>query len=160
MTEEINGMSSNEPLNDKDLIALMDVYSKEWIHRDSLFWVQIFKFFYATLIVTIIPNLENSSWFNFSSVPRCLFRVIALLMSGLFLYLGLAAGKRLEAIRDTYGDLSKKLKPGYNKYEIKDLHFKLFGHDIPVFGCHTSKLIVYTMFLLLVLVNFILMGYS
>ena len=41
----------------QDLLALMQIYLSEWMHRDELLWKQVFKYFYATLFVLFLPNI-------------------------------------------------------------------------------------------------------
>lgn len=38
-----------------DMLQLMDIYLREWEHRDSILWDQSFRFFVAALVVMILP---------------------------------------------------------------------------------------------------------
>ena len=54
LDEEENNNKTD--IGNEQIIALMSVYLSEWEHRDELLWTQVFKYFYATLVVIILPN--------------------------------------------------------------------------------------------------------
>lgn len=45
---------------DEDMIIdLLNIYLQEYIHRDNLMWSQTYKFFFASLIIMLLPNLTE-----------------------------------------------------------------------------------------------------
>lgn len=91
------GFQLNE-LNVENALNLMNIYLSEWEHRDTLFWSQIFKYFYATLVVLFLPNIASYIQVNLPSFPAITFPVVAFIMSLVFLYVSIGYSKRLEAI--------------------------------------------------------------
>lgn len=91
-----------EEFEKQDILCLMDVYLNEWIHRSDVLWGQTFKYFYATLVVLFLPNLAEHLEISLPKVPVLLFPIIALILSGAFLYATIGYCKRLEASGKTY----------------------------------------------------------
>jgi len=114
---------NSRELKDKDVIALLDVYLKEWMHRDQLMWTQLFRYFYASLIVIVLPNIPKVSTFYILSVPVSLFHWLGFFMSVAFLYISLAFAKRVEAVGNTYRKIYENLDSKYHRDKLKDLPF-------------------------------------
>ena len=105
----------------EEIIALMDVYLGEWEHRDTLLWKQVFRYFYATLFVTILPNIAKSIGIDLPNLNSKVFPIIGLGLSLIFLYVGLGYAVRLRASSRTYEKMMKLLKnPQYERISIKD----------------------------------------
>lgn len=105
-------------------ISLLNVYLAEWIHRDQIIWSQIFKFFYAILIIILLPNLALHFELVLPNLPIWIFRIIGLFLSFLFLYISLGYAIRLHAIGDTYRDIMKTLPVEYQRKSIEYIKFK------------------------------------
>lgn len=65
-----------QDLKIENVIELMNVYLSEWEHRDEMLWAQVFKHFYATLIVMFLPNIASFlnvdlPRFPISYIPYC-----------------------------------------------------------------------------------------
>jgi len=145
---------STQNLENQDLIALLDVYLNEFIHRDNLLWSQVFKFFYASIIVMLLPNISDFLSINLPPFPVLLFRVLGLIMSVVFLYLALGYGKRLEASTSTYKMLIEKLKPNYQRIKLRNLKFGRF------FEIRTSYVVILFMFLSIIVIDIIFIIYG
>ena len=63
------------------LLDLMDIYLSEWKHRDEMLWKQVFKYFYATLVVLFLPNIASFLGINLPEFPAVLFPLAALVLS-------------------------------------------------------------------------------
>ena len=135
--EEIN-------LNADQIISLMSVYLDEWKHRDKILWSQVFKIFYAVLLVTILPNIASFLEISLPEINKIFFPIAGTVMNVIFLYVGLGYAKRLEASADTYKNVMKLLgDPKYQRVSVKDIKGGEF------FSIPLAKLIVITMFLAL-----------
>lgn len=151
-------MSQNTHLSsDYDTtISLLNIYIAEWIHRDQIIWSQIFKFFYAILIIILLPNLALHFDLTLPNLPIFIFRIIGLLLSFVFLYISLGYAIRLQAISDTYKDIIETLPVKYQRKSIKDIKLKNISIGklfIPSIG----YIICFTLFLILVSLSIILM---
>ncbi len=143
------------PLNNDQLIELMSVYLSEWEHRDELLWTQVFRYFYATLIVIILPNVATFVGIELPEINIKLFPIIGVVMSLVFLYVGLGYAFRLQASSRTYVKIMKLL--GNDKYErisIKDKEKIKGGY---LFAAPMAFVLVITMFAALVAVALILL---
>ena len=94
-----------------NILDLMNIYWAEWCARNETLWNQVFKYFYATLIVLFLPNISTFIGIALPVVPSVLFPAVALIMSLVFLYVSLGFAKRLEAIAKTYQNLINLLPP-------------------------------------------------
>ena len=88
-------------LEKEDMINLMEIYLSEWEHRDTLLWSQVFKLFYANLIVIILPYQKI---FDLSVLPldTIIYPIIGIIMSFIFMYIGVGYAYRLRASSQTY----------------------------------------------------------
>jgi len=144
----------NNKLETNALISLLNVYLNEFEHRDQVFNSLVFKYFYAIVIVILLPNISEHLGINLLQLPIILFRIIGLLMSFVFLYLALCYSKRLDASSDTYRRMIEKLEPEYRRKSINSTHLgKLFSIRL----CYTETVI---MFFLLIAINVILMIFT
>lgn len=108
------------------VINLMNIYLSEWEHRDELLWKQVFKYFYATLIVLFLPNLASFLQINLPDFHNALFPAIAFLLALVFLYVSIGYAKRLEASGKTYQKLINLLPSELQRVPISDLKFGTF----------------------------------
>ncbi len=121
-----------------DVVALMDVYLNEWMHRDELLWAQTFKYFYATLVVLFLPNLAKFFQIDLPKFPVLLFPIIALVLSIVFLYVTIGYCKRLEASGKTYQKLINYLPNELQRIPLNDQsirHGKILSHPMSVILC-------------------------
>ena len=57
-------------------IALMNIYLEEWKHRDVILRQQVFRFFYATLIIIFFPNFSERINIELPNIPQFIFPII------------------------------------------------------------------------------------
>jgi len=107
-------------------ISLLSVYWSEFTHRDSILWSQGFKFYFAALIIMLLPNISKMFEIDISAVPRLAFRILGAILSIAFLYVILGYAKRLEAISKTYNEMLKTLPEQYRRISIRDRRIR-FG---------------------------------
>lgn len=88
-------LQSTVPLNNDQIIVLMGVYLSEWEHRDNRLYAQLFKLFYATLIVTVLPNIAAYIGIDLPDIHVKAFPVIEVFMALVFLYIGTGYAIRL-----------------------------------------------------------------
>ena len=116
----------------------MGIYLSEWEHRDTLFWSQIFKFFYAILIFILFPYLLEGLGVSddvLLKVPVRMFPMIGIVLSFIFLYVGLAYSARLVAINKSYINLIALL-PQNNIKRLKVTDPRILSKD----NCSSSSL--------------------
>ncbi len=94
-----------EEFGASDILALMDIYLTEWRHRDELLWKQVYKYFYATLIIILLPQLTQIIKIDIPGIPAIVFGIVGLIMSGIFTLVSVGYAKRLTAIGETYQNL-------------------------------------------------------
>jgi ABC-type cobalt transport system substrate-binding protein len=111
-------------LTNQEIIALMDVYLSELTHRDQLFYIQAFRYFYAVIVVILLPYipfitplLEN----NLFSIHKLVFHIGGLIMTLIFGYVLWGYAIRLKASTDTYKKTYEKLPKEYWRLAVKDL---------------------------------------
>lgn len=87
-------------VTENEIIDLMEIYLDEWKHRDSMFWDQTFKFYFATLVIIVLPQL---SWFDSPKfMPQEMLNAVGFVMSCVFLFVSFMYGSRLRASSKTY----------------------------------------------------------
>jgi hypothetical protein len=144
-TAEKNKATQN--LNTDQIIALMDVYLNEWMHRDELLWSQVFRFFYATLIVTVLPNIATFVGITLPEINSKIFPILGMLMALVFLYVGLGYGMRMGASSLTYEKMINMLgNEELERISIKDRSKMKWGY---LFASPMSLVLVVTMFVAL-----------
>lgn len=123
-----------QELNKNEIITLMDIYLEEWKHRDSILWAQAFRFFYATLIVMLLPNLTSYLHISLpSNIPVKAFPIIGIVMAIGFLYISLGYSMRLAASSKTYQNIINLLEKTYQRVSVGELKAgKLFKGRIGI----------------------------
>ena len=142
-------------LSPDQIIELMNIYLSEWIHRDQLMWTQVFKLFYAALIVTILPNAASYIGISFPGINIKVFPIIGIVMAFVFLYIGLGYACRLRASSRTYENMMHLL--GNNAYErisICDRTKMKWGF---LFAKPLANILVVTMFIALMAVSMLML---
>lgn len=139
----------------ENVIELMSVYLSEWEHRDELLWKQVFKYFYATLVVLFLPNLASFLGIDLPDFPKILFPSVALILSLVFLYVSIGYSKRLEASSNTYLKFIKLFPDDLRRVPLDDPSIK-FGK---FFSKRMSIVICVLMFCGLLLLSIVMIAY-
>lgn len=111
---------AQEEMTLENIISLLDIYLAEWRHRDEIMWKQIFKFFYATMIVLFLPNIASYLQIDLPAFPKVLFPICALILSLAYLYVSIGYSKRLEASGNTYQKLIDLLPEQLKRVRLTD----------------------------------------
>lgn len=147
MIAEQEKVNKTRSLDNDQIIALMSVYLSEWEHRDELLWTQVFRYFYATLIVTVLPNAAVFIGIELPEINIKLFPIVGMLMALVFLYVGLGYAIRLRASSRTYEKMMKLLgSEEYERISVRDREKIRLGY---LFAAPMAVILVVTMFVAL-----------
>ena len=104
-----------------ELLYLMDIYLTEWRHRDSWLWKQMYTFFFAGVVVNILPF--TSIWnIDFTGIiPKWIFPSVGILISIFFIIISGAYTIRVTTVGKTYKNLIKMLPHDLQRIDITDL---------------------------------------
>jgi hypothetical protein len=117
-TPVTKGREGPEVMDLNNLISLLNLYLSEFIHRNQILWSQLYKLFFAILVVIVLPNIPEL--FKVSmAIPTIMFRVLGVALPLAFFYVGMAYCKKLKAITNTYNEALKKLPEGYRRESDK-----------------------------------------
>lgn len=121
----------------QDLISLTNMYLAEWTHRDELFWMQVFRYFYVTIIIIFLPNIAKFLQITLpDKLPYIAFPVTGFFMSFFFGYVSIGYAKRVEAIGKTYCRLIMYLPPDLRRYSLLEIkNGKYFRHTMSYILC-------------------------
>lgn len=118
---------NQEKLNYDQIISLLSIYESEWEHRNNIIWSQIFKFFYLSIFVMVLPNITEYLAISLPNIPVKLFPFIGFILSTLSFAMSLSYSKRLEASSETYNNINNMLPIEYRRVRLKNLkHGKYF----------------------------------
>lgn len=89
------------------IIDMLSIFLEEWKHRDSIMWEQVFRFYLATLTVSVLPytNIINTE----GLFSKFFFHCVGIVLSVCFLYISIAYGYRLKAASETYKNMLAKI---------------------------------------------------
>lgn len=130
--------------NTEQLLNLMDIYLSEWMHRDLLLWQQVFKYFYAALVVMILPFIDLWGLNLSDIIPNWVFPVVGLVLSVFFFIVGKGYAVRLTAIGISYSNLIEKLPEDIQRLKLSAIKRK------SLVNIRLSYFIVYSMSFLLI----------
>ncbi len=108
--------------NTEQLLHLMDIYLSEWQHRDAMLWKQVFTYFYATLIVMILPYAQIVEISFGNIIPQWAFPLAGIIMSVAFFIIGKGYAVRLTAIGMSYDNLIQKLPEEYRRIKLQEVN--------------------------------------
>lgn len=140
----------------KDLLNLMEIYLSEWCHRDEFLWLQVFRYFYVTILVIFLPYIADYLKIDLPPfIDITFFPVAGIILSLVFLYLSLGYTKRLEAVSKTYQTVINCLPVFLQRKKVSELkHGKIFNHRLA--GCLCFVIFVFTLLLsIFMLINLI-----
>lgn len=114
-------------LDPDNIISLLAIYESEWEHRNNMLWSQLFKFFYLSLLIMILPNITASLSIAIPNIPGIIFPIVGILVATFSYVLSLSYSKRLEACSKTYQNIINMLPPPYRRINLENLkHGKYF----------------------------------
>lgn len=110
----------------EDLLTLMNIYLEEWKHRDSMLWKQVFTYFFAILIVMIIPFANINGFSLGDKLPQCAFPIVGLVLDLIYAIICYNYAARLSSVGKAYTNIIDMLPRKYQRTKIKDKPF-IFG---------------------------------
>lgn len=140
-------------------ISLLNVYFAEWSHRDQLLWSQTFKFYYATLIVILLPNVSGLFQMDLPPISKLIYRLIGLLLSLVFLYISLGYAIRLHIISESYRLILDKLPMEFQQKNFDNLSIKPLNIS-KIFKPRLGYLICIALFLSLFLLSLLFIAFD
>ena len=108
--------------NTDQLLTLMNIYLSEWIHRDSMFYKEIFTYFFASLVVMILPFADIWGLRLSPTLPAWLFPIAGILMAIIFLIISCGSIVRISALSDPYQLLINKLPEECRRKTVRQLY--------------------------------------
>ena len=108
--------------NTEQLLKLIDTYLAEWMHRDSMLWKQIFTYFFASLIVMILPFANIAGFSLEGAVPDWIFPAVGTFMSLAFFVIGKGYAVRLTAVGIVYDRLINKLPKDFRRIKLEEIN--------------------------------------
>ena len=146
---DIPGSSDASLDSMENKLHLMDIYLAEWRHRDELFWKQIFLYFFATLVVMILPFIHPWELSLPSQVPQYLFPAVGCVMALVFFLVCQGYLLRLRCARMAYEELIQAL-PNYRRPSVQDIQAGCWGN---LMSKSMAGLITGVMFIALLLIG-------
>lgn len=114
-------------LNYDQIISLLSIYESEWEHRNNILWSQVFRFFYFSIFIMILPNITNYLSISLPNIQPKLFPVVGIICSTISLLFSLSYSKRLEAISETYKKVNNLFPSEYQRVKLTSIkHGKYF----------------------------------
>ena len=107
----------------ENLLTLMSIYIEEWKHRDSMLWKQVFTYFFAILVVMIIPFANINGFSLGDTVPKYIFPIIGILLNFIYALVCYNYAARLSAVGDIYSHIISVLPPEYQRKRIDKMPF-------------------------------------
>lgn len=137
--------------NSSELIQLMEIYCAEYCHRDDAYWRHIKTYFFAILIIDIIP-FANIFGIDFKvNLPNYIFPVIGMILTVFFYVIGKGFEVRLKAASESYNNLILMLP---KKFRRKSIH--KYSNDA-LYNYPLSSIILKIMTGLLVIISAVLL---
>lgn len=137
-----------------ELLYLMEIYQNEWNHRDSMIIKHIYTYFFAILIIMILPYADIWGIKFSESLPNWLFPSIGIIMNFLFLFFGKAQAKRLKAIGDSYKKVNNMLPVHLQRIKLEK------GNPKSLLNKRMTNFLIYAMFILLLIIGVVLLVIS
>lgn len=150
---ENEGWKLPEDMTKDDLFRLLSQYYDELKHRDTMFWKQVFAYFYATLICSTLPVIQPFELKIPEGIPKHTFPILGLIMAACFFFVSMAYALRLECISESYEKLLKMLPEDVKRVDMEG------KTDFEPYRWRMAKVIPWIMFLLLCAINSILLLY-
>ncbi len=127
-------------------IQMIEIYLTEYIHRDTHMWSQIYRFFFSSLAIMLLPYLAGGLGLE---IPeefepyKIVFPILGLVLALFFLYTALSLAKRFIAVSNKYNELTSSLPEELRRKNIKEMPLKFLN---------TSNLYITIIFMFLALV--------
>lgn len=138
--------------NYEKYFRILDFYTNQWYHREKGYWSKTVTMFFASLIVSVLPYFEPFQLKTPGNIPRILFPVLGIILSGLSLIFSLALASRVNSINDKIQNIADKFPKGLKWKDCRKYY--------PFLSVKIAYLLPITMFLLLIVLDVLLIFYS
>lgn len=139
---------------DNDMIInLLNIYLQEYIHRDNHMWSQTYKFFFASLVIMLLPNLTERLGINIPEIfssHKWIFPLAGIALAIIFLYVSLGLAKRFQASSETYNKLINLLPKEVQRVKLAELPIKLLNKT-------HNYILITLMFLVLIIIGILML---
>lgn len=118
----INLSDTNPPEIIEQKFKAMNIYLQEYMYRNKHMWNLYLRFFFASLVVMLLPNLTDRFQITIPEIfesNKWIFPAFGIILAIVFLYISICQVKRFKAISKTYNKIGKSL-PDYIKREELD----------------------------------------
>lgn len=138
----------------EELLKLMDIYLSEWKHRDILLWRQIFTYFFVIMLIYFFPYSAIWGENLIDIFPRWIFPIIGIVLSIVFLIVGIGYSTRLKASGNSYQKIIDKLPTQFQRVKIDELNnFKLANSPMSSFIVSVMFVILFVLGIALLVIN-------
>lgn len=110
-------------LNYDQIISLLSIYESEWEHRNNILWSQVFKFFYLSIFIMVLPNVTDYLSISLPNIQPKLFPIVGILSATISLFLSLSYSKRLEASSETYKKVNSLLPSECQRVKLNNIKY-------------------------------------
>ena len=110
-------------LNYDQIISILAIYESEWEHRNNTLWSQVFRFFYLSIFIMVLPNITNYLSISLPNIQPKLFPIVGIFSSTISLIFSLSYSKRLEAISETYKKVNNLLPSELQRIKLSDIKY-------------------------------------
>lgn len=116
-----------------EIIRVLEIYLSDWQHRNQMFWQQNYRFFFAGLVVSLLPYVTFVQNSLVDEFDRYIFHIVGIAIASIHFIIVNADTARLHALSDKYTKMMNLLPDTYQRQEIKDskrFMDKLFSKEI------------------------------
>ena len=142
-----------EGVTKDDLFRLLSQYYDELKHRDTMFWKQVFAYFYATLICSVLPVIQPFGLKIPEPMPKYTFPIVGIVMAVCFFFVSIVYAKRLECVGKGYEALLDRVPEEVRRKKIEDIS------SFRPYQWRMAMVIPWIMFILLLAVNILFLKY-
>jgi len=121
-------------LSNSDYIALMNMYLSEWDSRNNNLWHQLYRYFFAVLVVTMLPHL---GFLELGTLKyfQLIFPITGFVMTICFFVVMKGYAMRMGNVSKIYGEMIERLPKELRRERIVD----------PVYGRLMTNFVVIVM---------------
>ena len=113
-TQVLNKKASEE-MHEK----VLELYLQEWIHRDTTYIKHMYTFFWASIIVSLLPYVSFVSNSLADELPAWAFQVCGMILSVFSFAVSIRIGKGTITVRNKYDQLLTEASPAFRHTYMK-----------------------------------------
>ena len=164
----VSNDENEERLSAGEIISLMDIYEREWEYRDELLWKQVYRLFYFSLVMILLPSISAGIGIELPLINPKFFTVAGLFLASISILISWSYAVRLECSSETYMKLMSKLPESYRRISIDELYKTKrkmilkhpFKKDKSIFKMVQTRVIVTIFFLAEIIMAILILFFS